>query len=61
MVCARAAIGRGRLSEIERGQVLAPREELARIQRALDELMEARRQVVQFAEEVGWPAPGGLL
>jgi transcriptional regulator with XRE-family HTH domain len=51
----RAGISRGRLSEIESGHTIATKEETARIMQALDALIEARRKVVTYAAEVGWP------
>lgn len=55
VVCERAAISRGRLSEIESGYVSPTDEELARIDQALDELIRARQEVVLTAVKVGWP------
>jgi transcriptional regulator with XRE-family HTH domain len=56
MVCARAGVSRGRLSEIERGHVKPPAAELQRIEQALDQLVEARDRVAAVAVECGWPA-----
>jgi len=55
MVCARAGISRGRLSEIERGHVRATADELKRIDGALRQLIEARNKVAEVAAEFGWP------
>jgi transcriptional regulator with XRE-family HTH domain len=54
-VSARTGIGRGRLSEIETGSAAPRPGEIDRIGQALDELIEARRKVVTYAAEVGWP------
>ena len=51
----RAGISAGRLSEVERGLVEPAPDELARIWRAIDELVTAREKVAAVAEEVGWP------
>jgi transcriptional regulator with XRE-family HTH domain len=55
MVCERAGISRGRLSEIERGHVRAKADELNRIEDALRQLIEARSKVAEVAAECGWP------
>ena len=55
LVCVRARIDRGRLSDIERGYVEPSVEELERIERAIVELIEAKNKVEQVAAEVGWP------
>jgi len=54
-VAARAGVSTGRLSELERGVVEATGGELARISRALHELILAQAAVKQVANEVGWP------
>ena len=59
VLCSRAGIGRGRLSDIERNYISIPAAELARIEAALDQLTEARRKVAQVAAEVGWPLTTG--
>ena len=55
LICKHAGVSRGRLSCIERGLVSARVDELARLERALDELTTARRKVAERAAEVGWP------
>jgi transcriptional regulator with XRE-family HTH domain len=55
LVCARARVDRSRLSHIEREYVVASESELAKISRALDELIQAKRKVVAAAAEAGWP------
>ena len=55
VVCRKAEIARSRLTEIERGYVQASDAELDRVERALIELAEARRKVMNFAAECGWP------
>jgi transcriptional regulator with XRE-family HTH domain len=55
VLCSRARIRRARLSQIERGYLTPSADELARIQKALDELINARKEVQAVAERVGWP------
>lgn len=55
VLCRKARIHRSRLSDIERGYVQPSDEELARLERALRELIGARQKVAAVAEEVGWP------
>ena len=55
LLCAKAGVDRSHFSDIERGYVRPSAEELARIEQALAELIEARQRVAQVAEEVGWP------
>jgi transcriptional regulator with XRE-family HTH domain len=55
VICERAGVGRARLSEIECGHVRATPDELGRIARALEELIEARAKVEQFAADCGCP------
>ena len=54
-VAQRARISRGHLSQIECGHVSPSPEELARIETALDELIAAKRKVVAYAAQAGWP------
>ena len=55
LLCVRADVDRGRLSDIERGYADPSDEELARIEQALATLIEARDRVARVAAEVGWP------
>jgi hypothetical protein len=55
LIAPRAQLSGGRLSDIERGYVSAAEGELARINRALDELIAARTELRAVAERVGWP------
>ena len=55
LVSSRAGISASRLSEVERALVPTSLEELDRIERALDYLIAARKQVEAVAAEVGWP------
>jgi transcriptional regulator with XRE-family HTH domain len=57
VLCAKARLSRSRLSLIERGYVNPAPEELARINTALDQLIEAKSVIEQVAASVGWP-PG---
>lgn len=56
LLCRRAGLDRGRLSDIERGYVQPSPDELARLSKALNELIEAREKVAKYAEQCGWPA-----
>jgi transcriptional regulator with XRE-family HTH domain len=55
LVCVRAGVDRSRLSDIERGYLRPSTAELMRINRAIDELIEAKRKVAKAAAEYGWP------
>jgi hypothetical protein len=55
LLCRRARITPGRLSEIERGYITPLPSEEARIWKALEELIAAREKVEQFARTVGFP------
>lgn len=55
LLCDRAKIDRGRLSHIERGYVRPSDGELARLNSALSELLEAKQKVTATAVECGWP------
>jgi transcriptional regulator with XRE-family HTH domain len=55
LVCARAGVDRSRYSLIEREYVRAPEAELARIASALEELLAAKQQLIEFAATIGWP------
>jgi transcriptional regulator with XRE-family HTH domain len=55
LLCCKLGIARSRLSDIERGYVTASPEDLARIDRALDELIAAKSFVDRVAASVGWP------
>ena len=57
VLCAKAGLSRSRLSLIERGYVNPAPEELARINTALDQLIEAKSVIERVAASVGWP-PG---
>ena len=49
-------MARSRLSDIERGHVLATPEELRRLNQALDSLIQAKSAIDQVATAVGWPS-----
>lgn len=55
LLCKKACIPRSRLSDIERGYVIAPPEELERIDAVLDELIRAKAVIEQTAAALGWP------
>ena len=56
LVCVKAGIGRSRLSEIERGYIDATADEIALIENALGELVQARQKLNEVAMANGWPA-----
>ena len=56
ILCNKIGIARSRLSDIERGYIAASLDELARIDRALDELIEAKSFIDRVAASVGWPS-----
>lgn len=55
VLCRKAAIGRTRLSSIERGYIQASQAELMRITQALEALSVAKQRLIAVAEELGWP------
>lgn len=55
VLCERVRISRGRLSEIERGHISPSPEKRAELERALNELIIARKRLAAAAAEVGWP------
>ena len=59
LLCVKAGVGRSRLSDIERGYVQPSDGEVARIGRALEDLISAKRKLSAVASELGWP-PGTL-
>jgi transcriptional regulator with XRE-family HTH domain len=58
LLCKKIGIARSRLSDIERGYVTPPPDELARINAALDELIEAKAVIDRVAASMGWPVGG---
>ena len=55
ILCKKIGIARSRLSDIERGYETASPEELARMDAALDELIQAKSFIDRVAASVGWP------
>jgi transcriptional regulator with XRE-family HTH domain len=55
LLCKKFGIARSRLSDIERGYVTASPDELARMDAALDELIQAKSVLQKTAAELGWP------
>ena len=55
VLCAKAGISRSRLSLIERGYVSPSPEELQRVLKSLDELIQAKSEIERVAASVGWP------
>ena len=53
VLCMRAGIGRGRLSDIERGHVVPSDETLKRVNTALNELIFAKQRLVALAAKKG--------
>jgi transcriptional regulator with XRE-family HTH domain len=58
VLCKRLGIARSRLSDIERGYVTASADELARMEAALDELLQAKAVIQATAAALGWPSGG---
>jgi transcriptional regulator with XRE-family HTH domain len=56
VLCKKLRIARSRLSDIERGYIVAQEEELARIDSALDDLIRAKRKIDAVAIAEGWPS-----
>ena len=57
LLCRRTNMDRSKLSDIERGYVRPSPAEFARLEQALNELIDAKQKVANFAAEVGWPLP----
>jgi hypothetical protein len=55
VLCAKVGLSRSRLSLIERGYLCPASEELARINAALDHLIQAKSLIDLVAISVGWP------
>jgi hypothetical protein len=55
LVCQCAGLSRARLSAYERGYTMLPDDEQSRVEKALAELMEAKRKMAATAVECGWP------
>ena len=55
VLCLKARVARTRLSDIERNYVVPSQQELARIQAALMELIQAKQRMKAIAAECGWP------
>ena len=58
VLCNKCGIARSRLSDIERGYAKASAEELARMDTALDELIQAKILIDKVATSLGWPTGG---
>ena len=58
ILCIKCGIARSRLSDIERGYVTATPDELARLNAALDELIQAKSFMERVASSLGWPSGG---
>jgi transcriptional regulator with XRE-family HTH domain len=56
VLCRKAAIGRTRLSGIERGYIHTTECELKRLFTVLDEIVTVRREVRKLALRLGWPS-----
>ena len=55
LVCNRADVRRGRLSDIENGLVQPSEAEMNRLEAALSELEDAQSLMKETAAKVGWP------
>jgi transcriptional regulator with XRE-family HTH domain len=58
VLCTKADIFRSRLSLIERGFVSPGAEEMARINAALEQLIDAKSVIDRVAASMGWPVGG---
>ena len=58
VLCKKIGIARSRLSDIERGYATASPKELARLNTALDELIQAKSVIDRVATSLGWPMGG---
>jgi transcriptional regulator with XRE-family HTH domain len=58
ILCKKIGTARSRLSDIERGFLTPSPEELAHIDRALDELIEVKAVIDRVAASMGWPVGG---
>jgi transcriptional regulator with XRE-family HTH domain len=56
ILCQKVGIARSRLSDIEREYVIPSPQELERIDKALDELIQAKSFIDRVAASVGWPS-----
>jgi transcriptional regulator with XRE-family HTH domain len=54
-LCLKSGVRRGRLSDIERGYITPTPEELARLNKGLEELTQAKLLIEERAAELGWP------
>lgn len=57
LVASRAGLQASRLSLLERGLVQPRLDEVARIERAIEELTQARDGLARAAAQLGWPLP----
>jgi hypothetical protein len=55
VLCLKARIARTRLSDIERSYAVPSRQELAKIEAALMDLIRAKHRMKAVAAEFGWP------
>jgi predicted transcriptional regulator len=55
LLAAKARVNRCRLSGLERGYAQATEEELQRLTRSLEQLIEAKAAIQKTAAAVGWP------
>lgn len=60
VLCAKVGLSRSRLSLIERGFVNPAADEVARINTALDQLIQAKSVIEKVAAFMGWPPTGDL-
>jgi transcriptional regulator with XRE-family HTH domain len=51
----KAGLSRTRLSEIERESRRPTQDEAIRLRKALDDLIDAKQRIEEFAAQVGWP------
>lgn len=60
-ICKVAGISRAKLSDIERGYVMASAEDLRAVNAAIDGIIETRRHLAKLAEEAGLSLAGVRL
>lgn len=60
VLCRKAGISRGYLSEIERGTATATPDEITRLNTVLDDLIRAKFEIQKAAAAAGWPSAVGV-
>ncbi len=55
VLCAKTGIDPSRLSGLERGSIRPTSKEITRLGEALQQLISAKKQVIELATACGWP------